>query len=181
MALSSTMYVLDIALSHVDRNVYEMLSLRVAMHPSESAEYLVTRLLAYCMEYADGIGFSRGVSDPDEPTIAIRDLTGDLKLWVEIGAPDAARLHKASKAAPRVTVYTHRDPAIVLRSLAGERIHRAESIILHAVDRDLIDGIVSRLDRRMKMEVTVTSGTMYVTLDGTVLSGDIVPHTLVQP
>jgi len=172
------MYVLDIALSHVDRNVYESLNLRVPMHPSESAEYFVARVLAYCLEYTDGIMFSRGVSDADEPTLAVRDLTGALKAWIEIGAPDAARVHKASKAAPRVSIYTHKEPVAVRRAFVGERIHRAEFITLYAIDRDLIDEIVARLDRRLKLEITVTDGTLYVTIGGTVLTGDVVPYAL---
>ncbi len=99
MALTATIYNFDIELADTDRDVYESLALRVARHPSESEEYLVTRVLAYLLEFAEGIEFSRGVSDPDEPTIAIRDLTGTIGTWIDIGTPDAARLHKASKAA----------------------------------------------------------------------------------
>ncbi len=173
MALTSTMYVFEIQLAHVDRGVYETLQLRVPMHPSESAEYFVTRLLAYCLEYQEGIAFSRGISDPDEPPIAVRDLTGALKVWIEIGAPDAARLHKASKASPRVAIYTHKDPASLQRQVAGERIHKAESIGLFAVDRDLIDSLVARLDRRMSLELSVTDGTVYLVHGGVTLSGTI--------
>src|SRR5690606_36015452 len=145
---------------------------------SESPEYFVARVLAYCLEYADGIVFSRGVSDAEEPTISIRDLTGELKAWIEIGAPDAARVHKASKAAPRVAIYTHREPATVLRGLAGERIHRSEAIRLSAIDRDLIAAIAERLERRMKLEITVTGGTLYVTVGSDVLTGDVTEHSL---
>jgi len=56
----------------------------------------VTRLLAYCLEYTDGIEFSKGLSDPDEPAMSVRDLTGARQSWVEVGTPDAARLHKAA-------------------------------------------------------------------------------------
>src|SRR5258708_34960737 len=111
LALTATIYKFDIDLSDADRHVYETLALQVAQHPSESAEYLVARVLAYALEFTDGIAFSRGVSDPDEPTIAVRDLTGAILVWIEIGSPDAARLHKAAKASPRVVVYTHKDPA----------------------------------------------------------------------
>ena len=76
----------------------------------------------------NGISFSSGLSDPDEPTLAIRDLTGTMRVWIEIGSPDAARLHKASKAADRAVVYTHKDPAQLLRQLEGARIHRAEDV-----------------------------------------------------
>ncbi len=180
MALSSTMYVFEIQLALVDRGVYETLQLRVPMHPSESSEYFVARLLAYCLEYTEGIAFSRGISDPDEPSLAVRDLTGALKLWIEIGAPDAARLHKASKASPRVVVYTHRDPAQLQRQLAGERIHKAESIALYGVDRELIASFVTRLDRRMKLELSYTDGTIYLVHDGATLSGNIEQWSL-QP
>src|SRR5213596_4278552 len=110
MALTATIYNFDIELADNDRRVYESLALRVARHPSESEPYLVARLLAYLLEFAEGIEFSRGVSDPDEPAISVRDLTGAIKTWIDIGTPDAARLHRACKAALRVAVYTHKDP-----------------------------------------------------------------------
>jgi len=74
MALNSTIYNFDIDLSDSDRSVYESLSLRVARHPSESEEYLVARVLAYALEYTEGLEFSRGLCNPDDPAIAIRDL-----------------------------------------------------------------------------------------------------------
>src|SRR5438874_8949676 len=121
MALTATIYNIQIDLADTDRGVYESLDLRVARHPSESEEYLIARVVAYALEYAEGIEFSRGISDPDEPTIAVRDLTGAFKAWIEIGTPDAARLHKASKASPRVAVYTHKDPGQLAARLQGER------------------------------------------------------------
>jgi uncharacterized protein YaeQ len=103
------MHVFEIRLADADRHVYETVTVRAARHPSESAEFLWTRVLAYCLEYADGIAFSKGLSDPDEPAISVRDLTGALRAWIEVGVPDAGRLHKAAKAAPKVVVYAHRD------------------------------------------------------------------------
>src|SRR5271156_6015691 len=99
MALSSTMYVFTVRLADADRGVYETLPLRVAQHPSETPEYLMTRVLAYCLEYTEGISFSKGLSDPDEPTISVRDLTGVLETWIDVGLPEAARLHRAAKLA----------------------------------------------------------------------------------
>lgn len=179
MALTATIYTFDIQLAHVDRGVYETLALRAARHPSETEEYLLTRVLAYCLEYAEGIAFSKGLAEPDEPALAVRDLTGALRLWVEIGAPDAARLHKASKAAPRVAVYTHRDPAILLRQYAGERIHRAEAVELYAVDRGLLAELAARLERRMAFDLSVTDGTIYVGIGGETLAGTAERHAIV--
>jgi uncharacterized protein YaeQ len=181
MALTATMYTFDIQLADVDRNVYETLALRVACHPSETEEYLWTRVLAYCLEYAEGIAFSKGLSMPDEPAVMVRDLTGAIQAWIEVGAPDAARLHRASKASPRVAVYTHKDIRLLQRQYMGERIHRSESILLHAVDRGLLDALVERLDRRLAFDLSVTDGTLYVTLGGETLTGELVRHPLVPP
>jgi uncharacterized protein YaeQ len=173
MALGATMYVFEVRLADADRGVYETLTLRVARHPSETAEYLVTRLFAYCLEYAEGIAFSKGLSDPDEPAISVRDLTGVLQTWVEIGAPDAARLHKAAKAAPNVAVYVHRDPDQLLTKLAGERIHRADALRICAVNRELLAEFVTRLDRRMNFDLAISDRTIYLTLGDETLTGTI--------
>jgi uncharacterized protein YaeQ len=173
VALTATIYTLEIELADADRDVYESLELRAARHPSESEEYFVTRVLAYVLEYTEGIAFSRGISDPDEPAITIRDLTGAITTWIEVGAPDAARLHKASKAASRVVVYTHKDPQQLLRNLAGEKIHRAESIELFAVDRALVRDLAAKLERRMAFSMSVAEQTIYLSIGAETLSGVI--------
>jgi uncharacterized protein YaeQ len=174
MALGATIYNFDIDLADADRGVYESLALRVPRHPSESEEYLVTRVLAYLLEYAEGIGFSKGVSEPDEPAIVVRDLTGAIDAWIEVGTPDAARLHKAAKAARRVAVYTHKDPAQFLKQLAGERIHNAGALELYAMDRTLVSALVERLERRMAMSVSVSDREMFVSIGADNLAGAVV-------
>jgi uncharacterized protein YaeQ len=171
MAQTATIYNFDIDLADNDRGVYESLALRVARHPSESEEYLVTRVLAYCLEFTEGIGFSKGLCEPDEPAIVVRDLTGAIRSWVEIGTPDAARLHKASKASPRVAVYTHKDVGQFLRNLAGERIHNAEGLEIYAVDRALVAALASRLDRRVTFALSVSEGELYASIGADTLTG----------
>ena len=174
MALGATIYHFEVALSNVDRHVYETLAIKAARHPSEADEFLMTRVLAYCLEYVEGIAFSKGgLSDPDEPPIAVRDLTGALQAWIDIGLPDAARLHKASKSAPRVAVYTHRDPALILKALEADRIHRAEALELYAFERGFIADLVQRLERRNRWDISITGGTLYVSVGGTTLESEL--------
>ena len=167
MALSATVYNFDVELADTDRGVYESLALRVARQPSETEEFLVARVLAYLLEYREGIAFSRGLTEPDEPAIAVRDLTGELTAWIDVGLPDAARLHKAQKAMKaggRVAVYTHKDPALLLKQLEGEKIHRAEALELYALDAALIGALVARLERRVAFSLTVTDRELYLAL-----------------
>ena len=130
-------------------------------------------MLAYCLEYADGISFGKGLAEPDEPAITVRDMTGAVTAWIEIGSPDAERLHRASKASPRVVVYTHKDPAAFVRQLSGARIHRAEKIEIHGISRSLLDALVERLDRRTKLDLAVTERHLYVTIGGETLDGAV--------
>ena len=178
MALGATIYNFDIDLANSDRHVYESLALRVARHPSESEEYLVTRVLAYAIEFTEGIAFSRGVSDAEEPAILVRDLTGAIRTWIEIGTPDAERLHKAAKAASRVVVYVHKDPAQYLKQLAGARIHRAYALELYAVDRELIAALVARLERRLAFTLAISDHDLYVSLGSENLVGRVSALTL---
>lgn len=179
MALNATLYAFEIELAHVDRGVYETLALRVAQHPSESEDYLLARVLAYCLEYTEGIQFSpRGLSDPDEPALTVRDASGALRVWIEIGLPDAARLHKAAKMAPRVVVYTHKEPARIVRLLAGERIHRGEALEIYGIDRELLAAWASRLTRRVSCGLTVSDGQLILTVGDATLVGTIEAVTL---
>jgi uncharacterized protein YaeQ len=178
VALTSTIYTFDIELADSDREVYESLALRVARHPSESEEYLLTRVLAYALEFTEGIEFSRGLSEPDEPAIVVRDLTGAIRSWIDIGTPEAVRLHKASKTVPRVAVYTHKDVARVIRRLAGQRIHRVESLELYSIDPDLVGELAARLERRMAWSLSVSGRDLYLTVGGDTLTGAVSRHAV---
>lgn len=165
MAATATIHHYEIALSDVDRGVYETLDLRVAQHPSENERRLLSRTLAYCLSYEDGIAFSKaGIASTDEPPIAIRDGTGLLKWWIEVGAPSAERLHKAAKAA-KVAIYTH-ELAQLRRQTSGQTIHKADAIDVWPLDTAFLDELASKLERRAKLELTRNEGSLYVTHDG---------------
>lgn len=173
MALSSTVFTFEIDLSDADRGVYETVPLRVARHPSESDEFLVARVLAYCLEYTDGIAFSRGLSDADEPPVAVRDLTGVMRVWIDVGTPSAERLHRAAKSTPRVVVYVHKDATQWLSGLAAAKIHRADEIELYALDRSLVQQLAAALERRMSFALSIAGGEVYVSLAAATLSGAV--------
>jgi uncharacterized protein YaeQ len=92
MALPSTIRRFEIDLSDIDANVYEQFSLRVAQHPSETDAYLITRLIAYCLQFSEGVEMSKsGLSNADEPPLSAMDLTGQMKVWIDIGLPSTEK------------------------------------------------------------------------------------------
>jgi uncharacterized protein YaeQ len=180
VALTATIYTFGIELADIDRSIYTTLDLRVARHPSETEEFLLTRVLAYCLEYADGLAFSRGLAEPDEPALTVRDLTGSIKSWIEVGAPDGARLHRASKAAARVAVYVHRNPGLYLRQLQATRIHRAAAIEVFSVNPEFLRALARHLERRTILSLSITDRHLYLTVGGETLETVVEQHRLQQ-
>jgi uncharacterized protein YaeQ len=178
MAAGAIIHTFTVNLADVDRGVYEEFALRVARHPSETESYMVTRVLAYCLEYEEGIAFSEGISSTDEPAVLVRDLTGKLTVWIEVGAPDADRLHYASKLADRTVIYTHRDPAKVMAPWAGKRIHHADAMTLHSFDPGFVDAAAAALERRNTLTLSVTERELYLDINGTSLSSAVHDHRI---
>jgi len=166
MAAGTALHAFSIDLSDTDRHVYQAFDLRVARHPSETAEFLLARTLAYCLEYRDGIVLTDGIGAVDEPAVLARDLTGRITAWIEVGAPAAERLHRGSKAAARCAVYAHRDPAPWLAQLAGEKIHRAADIPVYSFDRAFMAQAAAALPRRAKLALSVTGRHLYLDVEG---------------
>jgi uncharacterized protein YaeQ len=181
MALTATIYHLQVNLSDVDRGVYESLDLRLARHPSETMRFLLTRTLAYCLSYEDGIAFSKGgLSTTDEPAVSVRDPTGVLLAWIGVGAPSAERLHKATKAAARVSLFTHVERSLLRREAATREIHRAEEIEVWRLDPSFLDALEEKVDRNSKLDVVRTGGQLYVTVGGATIEGALERCSLVE-
>jgi uncharacterized protein YaeQ len=178
MALGSLVHRIKVQVSDADRGVYQALDLRLAQHPSETPSYLVTRLLAYCLCYEEGIAFSHGLSHADEPAVWIKTLDDRLLAWIEVGTPSAERLHRASKACARVVVFTHHDPQLLLREALRQPIHRRGQIEVYAPDAALIDGLAAALGRNMQWELVRSGGHLYVNVGDATLDGSVTPHTL---
>lgn len=178
MAKGATIYNFSLALSDMDRGVYENLDLRVALHPSEAVDYMLTRVLAYCLEYQDGIAFSQGLAEADQPAVWVHDRTGRLIVWIDVGAPAAERLHRASKLAERVAVYTHKNVAMLKHNLSRAPIHQAAQIPLYALDWRFLAAFEARLGRRLSGALAVTERQLYLEIGGETLQTSVVEHRL---
>lgn len=147
-----------LALSDVDRALFTELDWRVARHPSETGEYLVTRVLAAALLWEDGLTFAGGgISDKDRPALYVED-AGRVTLWIEIGAPGADRLEKAGKKSRRVVLVTTdvaRNTKTVEKS--GARVE------IVGLPRAEVEQLASGIDRHAKWQLTVSGGTLFVT------------------
>jgi uncharacterized protein YaeQ len=173
-------YRFDVDLSDVDRGVYAQLALRPALHPSELVRSMLARVLAYCLSHEEGIAFSRGLGSADEPAVWIKDLQGTTQAWIEVGSPSAERLHRASKATPRVVVFTHHTLDALAKSLRGKHVHRAEAIGLYALDAAFLEALEALTERSNAWTLARSDGDVYLTARGQTLTTRLDRRTLAE-
>jgi uncharacterized protein YaeQ len=176
MALTATIYNFSVDLADIDRGVYAKLELCVARQPSETIEYMFMRVIAYCLEYGDGIELTQGVAAGNEPAVLIRDLTGRVTAWIEVGMPDPERLHRGLKLAGRAAVYTHRDVQKVLAQLSATRIDRLSDVPVYEFDRSFVDEIAGLLERRSALSISVTERELYLGIRNRTFAATILEH-----
>ena len=179
MPPKSTVYHFSIELSDMDRGVYEAFKLPTALHPSESLEFMMARVIAFTLEYGEGIAFSAGIGATEEPAIALKGLDGSVHSWIDVGAPHAERLHRAAKVAQRVAVYCHRSADVVYEQLTQAPIFRGEEVAFCSFDEGFISSLVKTLDRRNDMTISRSDGTVYVQCNGQDLSSALLERHLV--
>lgn len=162
MAQPSILYRFRIELSDVDRGLYTPLDFRLAMHPSESLPYLLTRAIAYALNADENLEISpTGLAEPEAPAMKISQPgTGRVSLWVEIGNPSSKKLHKASKAADVVKVYTYKDPTLIQKECQAANVFRAETIEIYALDSKFLDKIAQEMHREMKWNLLHQEGSL---------------------
>lgn len=169
-----------IQLADVDRGVYRDLDLRVHRHPSEDTPFLLTRVLAFALEHKDGLEFSRGLSEADEPAIWSKGEAGRVVDWIEVGSPAADRLHRAAKACERVVVWCHRRPDLLLQRCAKEKVHRGDRIEVVMVPPELLTALESKLDRNNRWDLSHHEGRVTVVVGGEAFEATL-PRVPLQP
>ncbi|MBS1984099.1 MAG: YaeQ family protein [Bdellovibrionales bacterium] len=179
MAPPTTLYRFQVEVSDVDRGVYESLDFRAAQHPSESLPYLLTRVLAFVLNADGALAFTPGgLSDPDEPALRSVDANGTAQMWIEIGNPSARRLHKASKSARQVKIYTYKDPDLLLKEIAGSDVHRAEALEIFSFAPKFLEALATKLERNNGWSLIHNDGLVTVTIGDWVEQGELVRHHL---
>lgn len=179
MAQPATLFRFRVAVSDIDRGVYETIDLRIAKHPSEVNHFLLSRVLAYCLNYDPGLEFPPGgLSDPDQPALRKINDRGQIELWIEIGNPSAKKLHKASKASSGVRVYTYKDAALLLKDVLGEKVHKAEEIEVFSFSAGFLNELEAWLERDNEWSLVVQDGVLSIGCKKGDAVGEMKRHSL---
>lgn len=174
MGLTVTLYRFQIELSDISRGIYESLDFRVAQHPSEAMPYMLTRVLAFVLNTQEGLAFSpTGLHDPDAAAISIDSLNGGHELLIEIGSPSARKLHKATKNARKVKIYTYKNPESLMTEIRQEKVHRAEEIEVFSLAPAFLTELAELLKRDNRWVVLFDDGTISVQVGERLISSEL--------
>lgn len=168
------LYHFHIELSDIDRGVYESLDFRIAQHPSETAPYLLCRILAYALSYQEQLEFSPGgLNDPDAPALRALGANGDFDLWIEIGNPSARRLHKASKTARQVIIYTYKNPLPLIEEIKTNNVHRGSEIQIFSFSQKFLQNLETTLQKNNKWSLLHQQGVLDINCGSHSFSGEV--------
>ena len=160
MALKPTIYKLRIDLSDLERNYYQALKLTVAQHPSETAERMMARVLAFAIHAQDGPEFTKGLSTVEEPDIWVRSMDDQITLWIDVGEPSVDRITKAARLARRVVVYSFNSKSEVWWAQNQAKLWRVNASI-YRFDANQVQSLAALLDRTMDLSITITGDSAY--------------------
>lgn len=156
-----------IELSDTDRHRYENLTATTARHPSETGERVILRLLAFALFHTEGLEFTKGVSDGDEPDLWSKEGDGRVAEWIEVGLPSAERILKAVRSAGQVRVLAGGKGLAGWLDREGSKLVDHPRISLCTIDTVPLSPLWNPLPRRMNWEVTISGGSCYLTAEGT--------------
>ena len=167
MALKATIFKVDLSIADMDRNVYEDFSLTLARHPSENDARMMVRLLAFMLFADEHLEFGKGLSTDEEPDLWLKDLTGVINLWINVGQPDERWLRKASGRAARVVLFTYGGRVAQMwweqNRATLEKI--ANLTVFRLAPEDTL-ALAALANRAMRLQCLIQDGEMLITGEG---------------
>lgn len=172
MALKATIYKANLSLSDMDRNLFDNFNLTIALHPSETLERMMVRILAFCYRAAENLTFTKGLSSMEEPDLWLKHDNGTILEWIEVGQPSPDRLKKASSQSQSVRVFSYGRGLDVWWKTNGAAIRALPKVSIHYFAADELQSLAALADKTMNLSVTITESIAYVSGP----AGDVTIH-----
>ena len=156
MALKSTVVRAELQISDLDRHYYASHNLTLAQHPSETDERLMVRVLAFALYADERLEFGRGLSQDDEPDLWLKQRTGEIDLWIDLGQPDEARIRKACGRSRQVVVvnYSGRSAELWWEKNASS-LARSRNLTVLDIPAETVAELTTLLTRGMRLNVMI--------------------------
>ena len=175
MALRATIYKAELQIVDMDRNYYADHALTIARHPSETDERMMARVLAYALNAQDGIAFTKGLFDVDEPEVWVKNLVGEITLWIDLGQPDEARIRRACSRADQVVVLCYTSSCELWWKPIASKLTRLTNLTVLQLPAATSQALAALAERSMRLQCMIQDGEIWLNSDK-----DSVPVKLVS-
>ncbi|MGF1764413.1 YaeQ family protein [Aliivibrio kagoshimensis] len=166
MALKATIYKANVNVADMDRNVYMDETLTIARHPSETAQRMMLRVLAWVLNADEHISFTKGLSADDEPELWIKNYSNEIELWIDLGMPDEKRLKKACGRSKQVLLYVYGDRASsVWWQQNQQKLSQLSNLTVVSIEDDSLAELTAFEDRAMNLQFSLQDGQVWLTAD----------------
>jgi uncharacterized protein YaeQ len=167
MAIKATVYKANLQVTDMDRNHYAGYDLTLALHPSETEERLMVRLLVFALlvdqkEGHEQLGFSKGISTDDEPDLWQKSLADEILLWVDLGQPDEKRLRKACGRAHDVVIVNYNDKSDIWWEQNKGKVARFSNLSVLQFPESQVVALSKLSQRSMQLNITIQDGEVWV-------------------
>jgi len=163
MAVKATIFKAELNIADIDRHYYADHVLTVAQHPSETDERMMVRVLAFALHADEDLLFGRGLSTEDEPDLWLKDLTGTIELWIDLGLPDERRLRKASGRAREVIVYSYGGRGVkVWWEQNRDKLARIDNLRIYSISAESSQALAGLARRTMQLQCTIQDGQVWL-------------------
>jgi len=167
MALKATIFKVDLSVADMDRNVYADFPLTLARHPSENDARMMVRLLAFMLFADERLEFGKGLSTDEEPDLWLKDLTGVIDLWINVGQPDERWLRKASGRAGKVVVFAYGDRVVdAWWEQSRSKLEKLSNLTVYRLGADDTQALAGLASRSMNLQCTIQEGEVLITGEG---------------
>ncbi len=173
MALKSTIFKADLQIADMDRQYYDGHTLTIARHPSETDERMMVRILAFVLNASEALTFGKGISADDEPDVWLKDLTGAIDLWIEVGQPDEKRILKACGRSNQVIIYSYSSMSNIWWSQIANKVDRAKNLSVFNLPAATSQALAKLAQRNMQLQCTIQDAQVWINGDGESLLIDL--------
>lgn len=173
MALKSTIFKADLQIADMDRQYYDGHMLTIARHPSETDERMMVRILAFVLNASEALTFGKGISADDEPDVWLKDLTGAIDLWIEVGQPDEKRILKACGRSNQVIIYSYSSMSNIWWNQIANKIDRAKNLSVFNLPAATSQALAKLAQRNMQLQCTIQDAQVWINGDGESLLIDL--------
>jgi len=163
MAIKATVYKANLQIADMERHYYKDHTLTLAKHPSETDERLMVRLLAFALHAQEYLEFGQGMTADDDADLWLKDLTGAIELWIDVGIPDEKLIRKACGRSNQVIVYCYGGRvADMWFAQNSSQFARQKNLTIINLPVSSTQALAKLAQRNMSLQCTIQDGQVWL-------------------